>query len=83
MNTFELVLEHPELNVEFPMRYTFNSYVDLEDALQKMEYNQEGFMLFSSNREDRVKIKNPQYQYVFDLKGNHTNFTYSLSAAKK
>ena len=77
MDTFEIV-ERPELNVEYPKRLTFKSYEDLEKSLEELYYQKEGYMLFSKNQEDRVKVKGNNYITVSKLKGNQVNKTYNL-----
>jgi hypothetical protein len=55
-----------------------NSYTDLENSLKDLDYSQEGYMLYTKNRMERVKFKGIKHCYVKELKGNHPNTLFHL-----
>jgi len=78
MATLEIVENIPKINVRIPKEFKFTSYEELEKNLKKLDYEKEGYMLFSKNKKDRVKIKGPKYLKAFELKGNQANKTFHL-----
>ena len=57
------------------------SYKDLFTYCSSLPYNKEGIMLFSKNRLYRTKIKGKKHIMVHNIRGNHTNSTYTIVEA--
>jgi len=62
-----------ELNV-----LNVNSFNDLFRTLDDLEFNKEGFMLFSKDRRYRIKLKGAKYEHVKEIRGNNRNIKYRL-----
>ena len=80
METFELqpTTQYTDLNINHSKEYKFSSYEELEKNLKNLRYDSEGYMLFSKDFNDRVKVKGEQYQEVHELKGNQSNKAFSM-----
>jgi len=55
-----------------------NSYENIENILEDLEFDKEGFMLFSKDRCFRIKLKGNMYESVKELRGNNRNIKYRL-----
>ena len=62
-----------ELNV-----LNVNSFNDLFRTLDDLEFDKEGFMLFSKDRRYRIKLKGANYEHVKEIRGNNRNIKYRL-----
>jgi len=59
-------------------KLNINSYAELIKSLDKLNYNIEGYMLYSKDRNYRVKLKGKKHNYVHQLKGNYPNIIQKL-----
>ena len=60
------------------------SYDELNDLINKMVYNNEGFMLREKNNpENRCKVKGKAYLDIKELRGNHNNSMYRILELRK
>ena len=55
-----------------------NSYEDLFKYCSKLDFNKEGIMLYSKNRQYRTKIKGKNHIKVRNIRGNHSNIIYTI-----
>ena len=81
MTTLQSRPRDEEYSVNFtrPHTLSFDSYEALEQALQDLSYDKEGFMLFdSANTDVRVKCKGDAYVKVKNMKGNDRNKRYGI-----
>ena len=53
-----------------PKRYIFESWDEMMESLETMEYSKEGYMVYDSNRRI-TKIVNPNFKMVKDMKKIH------------
>ncbi len=58
-----------------PKRYIFESWDEMMESLETMEYSKEGYMVYDSNRRI-TKIVNPNFKMVKDMKGNTPDMVY-------
>ena len=63
-------------SVIFPRTYKFLSYEELENNLNVMDYQHEGYMLYSKDKKDRTKVKGIQYIMAKEVKGNNNNVRF-------
>ena len=62
------------------------NYSNIEELMQSFEeinssdseYIFPGYFLVNKNNGDRIKIQNPKYKYVMNIKGNSRNITYRI-----
>tara|TARA_B100001093_G_C26847699_1_gene1023681 strand:+ start:2750 stop:3976 length:1227 start_codon:yes stop_codon:yes gene_type:complete len=71
-------------NVSYPFGYYFNSYDELKDMYGSMNTatNIMGIVIRNKNG-DRTKIRNPNYEYVKNLKGNNTKLQFQYLSLRK
>lgn len=74
METFELV-DH-DLGVPKPRMFSFDSFQEIYNRVKKLPWYHEGFVIQHGNTDQFVKIVNHQYQFVKELRGNHTSLLY-------
>jgi hypothetical protein len=55
-----------------------NNYDDLLRFCSKIPFTREGIMLYNRNRQYRTKIKGKKHIKVKNIRGNHSNITYTL-----
>lgn len=61
-----------DVGIPKPRRFHFNNIHDIFYSLVNAVWTFQGYVLINSQR-DRLKIENPNYTYVKELKGNNTN----------
>jgi hypothetical protein len=55
-----------------------DNYLDLDNLIKNIDYNTEGYMLYTKDRLYRTKFKGDQHNYVKELKGNQPNILFRL-----
>lgn len=61
-----------DIGIQKPRRFHFNNIHDIFYSLVNAPWTFQGYILINSIG-DRLKIENPNYSYVKELKGNNTN----------
>lgn len=61
-----------DIDIPKPRRFHFNNIHDIFYSLINAPWTIQGYVLINENN-DRLKIENPNYTYVKELKGNNTN----------
>lgn len=75
----DLGITKPEiLKLNGSNKLSVNNYDQLDNLLQKIDYNVEGYMIYTKNRLERIKLKGERHVYVKNLKGNQPNSLYRL-----
>tara|TARA_Y100000389_G_scaffold202673_2_gene248679 strand:- start:51 stop:1241 length:1191 start_codon:yes stop_codon:yes gene_type:complete len=64
------VLKYPEI-------YKFENYDDLENQLLTLDYNNKGYYIVDYNNYKHSKIRNPNYEYVKNIRGNDVKLQYT------
>lgn len=70
-NIYEL---NESLNVNVPEKYTFSSVEEILNFIEKRDFNFQGVVI--KNGINRTKIRNQNYNYVKNLRGNNKNIKY-------
>jgi hypothetical protein len=70
-----------ELNINVPNKYDFNNLDDLVNFVEKQDYQFQGVVLKKGMV--RTKIRNPNYNYVRNIRGNNNNIKYLYFELKK
>lgn len=78
MNNFNLIGNHLKIDTPQKLDLISNNYNELNKLVNNLSYELEGFMLYSSNKLDRVKLKNKNYSNVKELKGNYRKILFRL-----
>ena len=55
-----------------------NNYDDLWHYCSKLPFTREGIMLYNKKRQFRTKLKGKKHIIVKNIRGNHSNITYTL-----
>jgi len=65
-------------SIKFPQIYNFNNYDELENKLFYLDYNFKGYYIVNYKDYKHTKIRNPNYEYVKNIRGNDVKlqFTY-------
>lgn len=65
-------------NIQVPKTYNFTTYDDLETLIAVMneDYKDVGIMIYHSPSGLRTKIRNPNYEFVRNLRGNQSKLKY-------
>lgn len=71
METLEEVDD--DVHIVKPRKFHFDNIHHIFYSLINTSWTFQGYVLINSNK-DRLKIENPNYTYVKELKGNNTNF---------
>jgi hypothetical protein len=75
--------------VEFPRTYEFNSYEELEERFASKNprnptpYNVLGIVVKHPSTGERTKVRNPNYLYVKNLRGNNPRLDYRYVELRK
>ena len=71
--------------IKTPVEYKFTSYDDLIQKYANMNtsYKIMGVMIHNSNTGERCKLRNPSYEQVRNLKGNHPNLQYQYLSLRQ
>jgi hypothetical protein len=78
--------EFPEFNattVNVPAVYDLTSYEDFAEKTKTLDYTYLGVMLTNPATGERTKIRNPNYEKVRHLKGNHPKLQYQYLCLRK
>jgi len=78
--------EFPEFNatlVRRPAIYELTSYQDFAEKTKTLDYTYLGVMLSNPATGERTKIRNPNYEKVRHLKGNHPKLQYQYLCLRK
>lgn len=80
----------PSIFVEFnatlvnvPATYDLTSYEDFAEKTKTLDYTYLGVMLTNPATGERTKIRNPNYEKVRHLKGNHPKLQYQYLCLRK
>tara|TARA_B100001093_G_C26817495_1_gene1010417 strand:+ start:906 stop:2147 length:1242 start_codon:yes stop_codon:yes gene_type:complete len=86
INEYATTPPYPFLNttIKIPNKFTLDSYENLEShySSNNVNFNCVGSMLYS-NTGERSKIRNPNYEQVRKLRGNHPKLQYNYLSLKK
>ena len=63
--------------IKFPQTYTFNNYDDLENKLLSLDFNFKGYYIVNYEDYKHTKIRNPNYEYVKNMRGNDVKLQYT------
>ena len=80
----DIGVNHPKIfyvgNTQSGINNTLGSklceYSHLDNLLEKQDFTQRGFMLYSLDRKYRCSLINPKYQKVLDMVKNQSNMSY-------
>ena len=80
-----------EIGIKKPLLLKLNKYNKLKvknfdelyKSLDKLNFDREGYMLYSKDRKYRVKLKSKSHKYVHELKGNYPNIIQKLLELKE
>ena len=78
--------EFPEFNattVNVPAVYDLTSYADFAEKTKTLDYTYLGVMLTNPATGERTKMRNPNYEKVRHLKGNHPKLQYQYLCLRK
>ena len=78
--------DFPEFNattVNVPAVYDLTSYEDFAEKTKTLDYTYLGVMLTNPATGERTKIRNPNYEKVRHLKGNHPKLQYQYLCLRK
>tara|TARA_Y100000389_G_scaffold27557_1_gene23653 strand:- start:9554 stop:10750 length:1197 start_codon:yes stop_codon:yes gene_type:complete len=82
MKTFSF--EKKDIGFRQPIIYDMKSYEELDNTLETLVYNNEGFMLYNKDdNSQRTKCKGKAYNMVKDLRGNQRNNLYRILELRK
>jgi len=59
-------------------KLNIHNYEDLCNLIKQIDYNTEGYMLYTKDRLCRTKFKGDQHNYAKELKGNQSNILFRL-----
>ena len=63
--------------IKFPQTYSFNNYDDLENKLLSLDFNFKGYYIVNYENCKHTKIRNPNYEYVKNIRGNDVKLQYT------
>ncbi len=63
--------------IKFPETYSFNNYDELENKLLSLDYNFKGYYIVNYKDYKHTKIRNPNYEYVKNIRGNDVKLQYT------
>ena len=69
--------------VNVPATYDLTSYEDFAEKTKTLDYTYLGVMLTNPATGERTKIRNPNYEKVRHLKGNHPKLQYQYLCLRK
>ena len=70
--------------IKTPQNYSFNSYEELNQyANMNTSYKIMGVMIHNCTTGERCKLRNPSYEQVRNLKGNHANLQYQYLSLRQ
>ena len=70
--------------IKTPIEYKFTSYEELDQyANMNTSYKIMGVMIHNSSTGERCKLRNPSYEQVRNLKGNHPNIQYQYLSLRQ
>lgn len=78
--------DFPEFNattVNVPAVYDLTTYEDFAEKTKTLDYTYLGVMLTNPATGERTKIRNPNYEKVRHLKGNHPKLQYQYLCLRK
>jgi len=78
LSHFSRLIKHNLHTIKFPNTYQFTDYSSVIDtfASTNTPYHIMGIIIKNYNNGERCKIRNPNYEEVKNLKGNHTKNQY-------
>jgi hypothetical protein len=78
MNTYEILDKHFKDFQLFdtPKICTFTNYLEIEKSIENIDFQKEGYVLYSNDKKDRTKIKGKSYLKAKKLKGNNYCLEY-------
>ena len=76
---------HSNTTVKIPIIYDWNTYTDLIDKYASMNtsYDTVGVVIYNSITGERIKIRNPVYEQVKQLRGNQPKLQYQYLCLRK
>jgi len=75
--------EFNNTDVKVPATYALTSYEDFAEKTKTLDYTYLGVMLTNPATGERTKIRNPSYEKVRHLKGNHPKLQYQYLCLRK
>ena len=71
--------------IKFPQQYTLESYEQLREeySSQNTDYKCVGAMIVHKNTGSRTKIRNPNYEFVRQLRGNQPKLQYTYISLRQ
>jgi hypothetical protein len=72
-------------NIKFPQTYTWNTYSELIEKYASMNtsYDVLGVVVYNNQTGERMKIRNPVYEQVRNLRGNQPKLQYQYLSLRK
>lgn len=61
---------------DIPKIHSFNNYAEIDESLENIDFQTEGYVLYSEDKKDRAKIKGKSYLKAKKLKGNNYCLEY-------
>jgi len=85
VSDFVPIFKELGFNVKFPEIYKFSSYSELIDKYASMNtpYQILGVVIYNKKTGERTKIRNPVYEQVRQLRGNHPKLQYQYLCLRK
>jgi hypothetical protein len=72
INSLTMKEEDIDIGISKPMLFSFNNIQELFYSFSNTPWTFQGYILINEHK-DRLKIENPNYTYVKELKGNNVN----------
>jgi hypothetical protein len=72
-------------NIQFPKIYQWNNYTELIEKYASMNtsYDILGFVVYNKSTGERMKVRNPVYEQVRNLRGNQPKLQYQYLCLRK